>query len=271
MVTDSHDHAVNATIGTVALRKQARGRVRRSGAAKAIVRPAPGLRDPRDSDGDLCEARGVEARGCWVPTSLTCSRRDGYPRRVDAPTTYERNDISRLQASGNVNGATGARKPSARGVLERAQRAGSLARRRQLRSEGPARWLTVPREPARARAGGYDGGVDGAFAGGLRAWAGMIEVLTSWTSWTTSHNASRGRRQTLLVHVDYGRKATSHKSPFRSRGPTCADHTRDRRLQASFRGVCYRQRHESLRPSDAATVSRYRSASSSGVWIAVVS
>ena len=39
----------------------------------------------------------------------------------------------------------------------------------------------------------------------------MIDVLTSWTSWTTSHNASRGSRQTLLVDVDYGRKATSHK------------------------------------------------------------
>jgi hypothetical protein len=159
----------------------------------------------------LCEARGVEARGCWAPTSLTCSRRDGYPRHVDAATTYERNDISRLQASWNVNGATGARKPGRSGVLQRAQRAGSLARRRQLRSEGPARWLTISREPARARASGCDGGVDGAFAGGLRAWAGMIDVLTSWTSWTTSHNTSRGRRQTLLVDVDYGWKATSHK------------------------------------------------------------
>ena len=39
----------------------------------------------------------------------------------------------------------------------------------------------------------------------------MIDVLTSWTSWTTSHNAPRGRRQTLFVDVDYSRKATSHK------------------------------------------------------------
>ena len=45
----------------------------------------------------------------------------------------------------------------------------------------------------------------------------MIDVLTSWTSWTTSHNASRGRRQTLLVDVDYGRKATSHKGVKRQR------------------------------------------------------
>ena len=46
-----------------------------------------------------------------------------------------------------------------------------------------------------------------------RSWAlgRMIDVLTSWTSWTTSHNASRSRRQTLFVDVDYGRKATSHK------------------------------------------------------------
>jgi hypothetical protein len=46
----------------------------------------------------------------------------------------------------------------------------------------------------------------------------MTDVLTSWT---TSHNASQGRRQTLLVDVDYDRKATSHKRlkrPRRGRG-----------------------------------------------------
>ena len=49
----------------------------------------------------------------------------------------------------------------------------------------------------------------------------MIDVLTSWPSWpswTTSHNASRGRRQTLLVDVDYGRKATSHKRLIQQSG-----------------------------------------------------
>jgi hypothetical protein len=39
----------------------------------------------------------------------------------------------------------------------------------------------------------------------------VTDGFTSWTSWTTSHNASRAGRQTLLVDVDYGRKATSHK------------------------------------------------------------
>ena len=66
-------------------------------------------------------------------------------------------------------------------------------------------------EPARARAGGYDRGVDGPVAGRHLGPGRMICGLTSWTSWTTSHNASRGRRQTLLEDVDYGRKATSHK------------------------------------------------------------
>jgi hypothetical protein len=44
----------------------------------------------------------------------------------------------------------------------------------------------------------------------------MIDGLTSWTSWTTSDKASQARRQTLLVDVDYGRKATSHKATFGS-------------------------------------------------------
>lgn len=87
--------------------------------------------------------------GCWAPTSLTCSQRDGYPRHVDAPATYDRNDISRLQRGGNVNGATGARKPTARASFSELSRPWNLARRRQLRSEGPARWLTIRREPAR--------------------------------------------------------------------------------------------------------------------------
>ncbi len=63
---------------------------------------------------------------------------------------------------------------------------------------------------ARARVSGYDGGVDGAFRSVLGP-GRLIAVFTSWTSWTTTHNVSRGRRQTLLVDVDYGRKATSHK------------------------------------------------------------
>jgi hypothetical protein len=39
----------------------------------------------------------------------------------------------------------------------------------------------------------------------------MTHSFTSWTLWTTPHNASRACRQTLLVDIDYGRKATSHK------------------------------------------------------------
>ena len=75
---------------------------------------AGAIADARGCIRRLCEARGVEARGCWAPTSLTCRRRDGYPSHVDAPTTNDRNDISRPQRSGNVNSATGARKPAAR-------------------------------------------------------------------------------------------------------------------------------------------------------------
>ena len=64
-------------------------------------------------------------------------------------------------------------------------------------------------EPAQARGSGYDRGVDGRVAGGRLGPGGY--GLTSWTSWTTSHSALRGRRKTLLVDVDDGRKATSHK------------------------------------------------------------
>ena len=74
-------------------------------------------------------------------------------------------------------------------------------------------------EPARARASGYDRGVDGPVAGRRLRPGRMIYGLTSWTSWTTSHNASRGRRQTPLVDVDYGRKPTSHKGVKRPRAP----------------------------------------------------
>jgi hypothetical protein len=45
-----HGHTLDATTATVALRKRARRRVRRSGAAKAIMRPAPARRGQRDSD-----------------------------------------------------------------------------------------------------------------------------------------------------------------------------------------------------------------------------
>jgi hypothetical protein len=66
-------------------------------------------------------------------------------------------------------------------------------------------------EPARARASRCEGGVGGVLAGRSSGLGRMLDVVTLCTSWTTSHNASRGPRQTLLVDVDYGRKATSHK------------------------------------------------------------
>ena len=59
----------------------------------------------------------------------------------------------------------------------------------------------------------------------------MIDVLTSWTSWTTSHNAPRGRRQTLFVDVDYSRKATSHKGVTRQ-ASALASHCSNGRVAA---------------------------------------
>ena len=49
-ITGSHDNTIDPTTATVALRKRARRPVRRPGAAKAIMPPAPARRDRRDSD-----------------------------------------------------------------------------------------------------------------------------------------------------------------------------------------------------------------------------
>jgi hypothetical protein len=78
VVAGSHDHSVDATIGTVAIRKRARELDRGADAAKAITRPEPGRHDRRDSDvADAIVAR----RWPWR------RKRSSVPSGVGEPST----------------------------------------------------------------------------------------------------------------------------------------------------------------------------------------
>jgi hypothetical protein len=87
VIASGHGHAVARLSQPVALRKHARRQVRRSGAAKAIMRPASCRRDRRDSDSDVAEGSQAKRRGSMeaIVSSDHRRRMNGAAPAVEGP------------------------------------------------------------------------------------------------------------------------------------------------------------------------------------------